>query len=373
MKRFFKSKWFKIPFFTGYTIFALAGVFYVGTFLAIKFKWTNESGAVDTNTRYFQEIRNKYNQSFKKNITKEQVMHHEALHRILILNKYYPKNANFILNAYLKSKNENEVLRMLGAVDMYMKENKSYMAEIKAYQKNKHQKHLHKKNGSVFDWMNINEWMVFKTAVAKDRKIIDSVSNLTGVESRLIVSCLVGEQIRLFNSSREAFKKWIGPLKILSVESQFSFGVTGIKELTAIQIEEHLKDSTSKYYLGKEYEHLLDFKTNNPTSERINRLTDFKKHFYSYMYAAIFLKQMKVQWEKAGYPIEDRPEILATLFNVGYPQSIPKKNPQVGGSTIKIDEKPHSFGSIAYEFYYSGELFEIFPFKPKKFDWNVAS
>ena len=106
MKRFFKSKWFKIPFFTGYTLLALAGVFYIGTFLAIKFKWTNELGAVDTNTRYFQEIRNKYNQSFKKNLTSEEVEHQEALHRILILNKYYPKNAYFIMNAYLKSKNE---------------------------------------------------------------------------------------------------------------------------------------------------------------------------------------------------------------------------------------------------------------------------
>jgi hypothetical protein len=373
LKRFFKSKWFKIPFYTGYTLLALIGVFYIGTFLAIKFKWTNELGAVDTNTRYFQEIRNKYNQSFKKNLTSEEVEHQEALHRILILNRYYPKNAYFIMNAYLKSKNEIEVLRMIAAAEMYLKDNKAYLSEVEQFEKSILDQKKQRKPGSVFDWMNINEWMVFKTAVEKDHKIIDSVANLTGVESRLIVSCLVGEQIRLFNSSREAFKKWIGPLKILSVESQFSFGVTGIKELTAKQIEGHLKNDASIYYLGKKYEKLLDFKTGNPSTERINRLTDFHNHFYSYMYAALFLKQMKVQWEKAGYPIDDRPEILATLFNVGYPQSIPKKNPQVGGSTIKIDEKPHSFGGIAYEFYYSGELFNLFPFKPKKFDWNAAS
>ena len=373
MKRFFKSKWFKIPFFTGYTVLALAGVFYIGTFLAIKFKWTNETGAIDTNSRYFQEIRNKYNQSFKKNLTDEEVEHHEALHRILILNKYYPKNAKYILNAFLNSKNEAEVLRMIGAVDMHMKKNKAYSKEVEQFEKSKLKHKRYSKPGSVFDWMNINEWVVFKTAVAKDHKMIDSVANLTGVESRLIVSCLVGEQIRLFNSSREAFKKWIGPLKILSVESQFSFGVTGIKELTAQKIEANLKNDTSIFYLGEQYENLLDFKTDNPLEERISRLTDFRNHFYSYMYAALFLKQMKVQWEKAGYPIDDRPEILATLFNVGYPQSIPKANPLVGGSTIKIAEKPHSFGSIAYEFYYSGELYNLFPFKPKKFDWNVAS
>jgi hypothetical protein len=216
--------------------------------------------------------------------------------------------------------------------------------------------------------MNISEWQDFKIACAKDKKLIDSVAELTGVESRLIVSCLVGEQIRLFNSKREAYKKWIGPLKILTVESQFSLGVTGIKEQTAIDIEKNLHDPKSIYYLGDKYIHLLDFKTDNLLNERVKRLVDYKNHYYSYMYAAIFLKQVKVQWEKAGFPIDNRPEILATLFNVGYPQSKPKRNPRVGGSTIKIYDKPHSFGAIAYEFYYSGELYDIFPFKEKRFD-----
>ena len=88
------------------------------------------------------------------------------------------------------------------------------------------------------------------------------------------------------------------------------------------------------------------------------------------MYAAVFLKQVKVQWERAGYPIENRPEILATLFNVGFPQSKPKSNPKVGGSTIKIYEKPYTFGAIAFQFYYSGELFELFHIQTKKFDWD---
>ncbi|MFO0495027.1 MAG: hypothetical protein ACK50Y_05805, partial [Flavobacteriia bacterium] len=89
-----------------------------------------------------------------------------------------------------------------------------------------------------------------------------------------------------------------------------------------------------------------------------------------YMYAALFLKQVKMQWEKAGFPIDHRPEILVTLFNVGFPQSDPKNNPKVGGSTIKINEKPYSFGAIGYQFYYSGELYDLFPFKSHKFDWK---
>ncbi len=350
--------------------FALIGFFLTASYVAIKFKWTNDTGIVDTNNRYFNGMKDKYNQSYKKNTSKVDYLHYDVLHRILILNKHYPKNAQHILHAYNKTHNEVEVARMLDAVDLMLQSNKAYMKEVKKYNfERKHQKPSYR-HESAFEWMNIEEWRTFKEAVAKDKKLIDSVANQTGVEARLIVSCLVGEQIRLFNSDREAYKKWIGPLKVLSVESQFSVGVTGIKEHTAQKIERFIKDSTSVFYLGKKYEHLLDFRTADTAQERMDRLTSFRNHYYSYMYAALFLKQMKVQWEKAGYPIDHRPEILATLFNVGYPQSVPKANPKVGGSTIKVDNKAYSFGAIAYQFYYSGELFDMFPFKTKKFDWN---
>jgi hypothetical protein len=315
-------------------------------------------------------MQDKYDQSFRKIHDKVNYDDHEALHRILILHKYYPKNAEFILHAYRKGHNPEEILRMLDAVDIELKENKSYSKEIATYFFNKKHRKPSVKHESAYEWMNIAEWQTFKQAVVKDKKLIDSAALLTGVEPRLIVSCLVGEQIRLFNSGREAYKKWIAPLKILSVESQFSFGVTGIKEHTAKEIERYLKDRKSVYYLGKKYEHLLDIQGSDTSGERIARLTSFKNHFFSYLYAAIFLKQVKMQWEKAGYPIDNRPEILVTLFNVGFPQSQPKSNPRVGGSTIQIRDKKYSFGAIGFQFYYSGELYELFPFKSKKFDWN---
>ncbi len=348
------------------------GAFLSSTYIALKFKLTNDPGAVDKNNRYFQEMADKYNQSFKFDSLSAQsaVKDHEALNRLLILNKYCPKNADYILNAYKNCSSEHEILRMLDAVDMHMQDNKAYLAELQAYRNSKKLPRPEYIYGSIFDWMNISEWTDFKLAVAKDKELIDSVANLTGVESRLIVCVLVGEQIRLFNSNREAYKKWIGPLKILSVETQFSFGVTGIKEHTAQRIEYLLKDTASEFYLGKQYEKLLNFRTDSIQKERLDRLTSYRSHFYSYMYAALFLKQVKKQWENAGFPIDDRPEILATLFNIGFVGSKPKANPQVGGSTIKIYDKPHSFGSISYEFYYSGELFELFPITAKKFDWN---
>lgn len=81
------------------------------------------------------------------------------------------------------------------------------------------------------------------------------------------------------------------------------------------------------------------------------------------MYAALIIRQIRQQWLNAGYDISNRPEILATLFNLGYGVSKPKPNPSVGGSRIIVNEKMYTFGSLAYQFYYSGELSSLFPYK----------
>jgi len=350
-------------------IFALIGLTLTMAFFAVKFHLTNDPGVVDLNDRYFQDIKDKYGRG-TENETAINFSEAQLLHNISVLSEYYPENAYYIQNAYFKSHNLKEAQHMIEAVNLHMQDNSEYHLEVNAFKEAGGQNDAKLNTKSVFEWMNINEWQDFKLAVAKDKNLIDSAAHLTGVEPRLIVSVLVGEQIRLFNSSREAYKKWIGPLKILSVEATFSLGVTGIKVPTAQRIEKNLKDSTSIFYLGKKYENLLDFQTTNTTQERYKRLTSYKNHFYSYLYAALNVKQIKVQWEKSGFPISERPEILATLYNIGYEVSIPKENPLVGGSGINIKGKQYTFGSVAYEFYYSGELFDLFPFKNSRFDFT---
>jgi hypothetical protein len=345
-------------------IFALIGFFLTFAFVAVKLHLTNDPGGVDYNDRYFKEISQKYGNHSAPDTSLLKKEEAKFFHDVVVLNNYYPENSFYILNAYMKSHNLSEAKRMMGAVNLKLQDNKNYLSEIS--QSGKSTTAVHR--GSVFEWMNIPEWQIFKEAVTKDKPLIDSAANLTGVEPRLIVAILVGEQIRLFNSNREAYKKWIGPLKILSVESTFSMGVTGIKIPTAVTIEKNLKDPGSVFYLGSQYSHLLDFKTGAVEQERLQRLTDYHNHFYSYLYAALNIKQMKMQWERAGFPIDTRPEIIATLYNIGFEVSEPKADPVVGGSTITIHNKPYTFGAISYEFYYSGELYDLFPFNERKFD-----
>ncbi len=115
-------------------------------------------------------------------------------------------------------------------------------------------------------------------------------------------------------------------------------------------IEKNLKDSNSAFYLGKKYENLLDFKTNNLIHERYHRLVNYRNHYYQYLYTALYLHQVKNEWERANFDYSNRPEILVTLYNVGFAYSLPKPNPKVGGSTIKIHDKLYTFGAIGFDF-----------------------
>jgi hypothetical protein len=169
--------------------------------------------------------------------------------------------------------------------------------------------------------------------------------------------------MRLFNSDRELFKKIFEPLKMLGVQSQFSWGVLGLKQETLIQIENNLKATTSPFYLGLENENLLAFSTSteNQGAERFMRVTDEHNHYYTYLYAALFLKQIQKQWLLSGFDISSRPEILATLYNIGFVHSKPNVDPKSGGAEIDISGTKYSFGRLAYEFYTSNELLDVFP------------
>lgn len=211
-------------------------------------------------------------------------------------------------------------------------------------------------------WANTEEWNLMKEVFARDQEIIKKAGRDARISPRLIISGVIGEQFRFFSSRRESFKGYFEPLKILASLSKTSFGIAGIKPKTAGQIEEHLKKSSSPFYLGFEMEHILDYSADaDVEKEQMTRITDVKNPYYPYLYVGLYMRQVETQWEKAGYPITGRPEILATLYNLGFFRSIPKANPEVGGAPITIGGITYTFGDLAYEFYYSDELADIFP------------
>lgn len=359
-----------------YTIvigFALYGFLLTAVYFAVKLKITNDPGGVDKNDRVYQELAEKdENGVFNDSTYFAGLDNRRAMdfYKIMVISKFYPVNANLMLDGLLYSHDASLGSKMITAIEIKLGENQEYLDLIKRGEEIFNTK-IQKKDtlSNCFVWMNVPEWTILKHSIIKDKALIDSAAKLSGVEPRLIVCCLIGEQIRLFNSKREVFKSYIAPNKVLSVENQFSLGVTGIKDFTGAKIERCLKDSTSEFYIHKKFEKLLDYPegTTDFTQARFNRLVDYRNHFYSYLYTGLFLHQVKVQWERANFDISDRPEILTTLFNVGYAASIPKADPKVGGSHIEIGDKIYTFGAVGFDFYYSGELAKEFPYEKVKF------
>lgn len=210
-------------------------------------------------------------------------------------------------------------------------------------------------------WVSTPEWITLAHATVADASTINKAASQSGVSARLIVAQLVAEQLRLYNTDREVYKQIFQPLQILGVQSQFSWGVMGIKQDTAIATEEHLVTSTSTWYLGPNYEHALDFKTADHDTERFDRLTDEHNHLYSYLYTGLYLREIMTQWKNAGFDISARPEILSTLYNIGFSHSKPNANPSSGGAAIEVGGVTYSFGDLAAQFYYSNELISEFP------------
>jgi hypothetical protein len=212
------------------------------------------------------------------------------------------------------------------------------------------------------EWAKTEEWAIFSDAVKKDKNVLARVESETGISARLIVSVLAVEQLRLFTSEREIFKQAFAPLKILGTQSQFSWGVMGIKPETAKVIESNLKDIASPFYLGKAFENRLDFKTEDPDQERFTRITDEHDRYYAYLYGAIYIKEFIDAWKKSGQgDISNKPEIIGTLYNIGFDHFEPKADPQVGGAEIEIEGIKYSFGRLTYEIYNSNELVNFYP------------
>lgn len=214
----------------------------------------------------------------------------------------------------------------------------------------------------VCDWNQTPEWDVVKGGLIKDAAIIARVSSETGVSSRMIATVIIPEQTRFFTSNREVFKRYFEPLKILGSLSQFSLGVSGIKEETAQKIEQYANDQTSPFYPGAGMSDLIKYADGvGHDAELFNRLTDAKNHYYSILYTALYIKEIEEQWKRAGFDISKNPGATATLFNVGFQASTPNANPKTAGAVIETGGHSYAYGELGALFYNSSELSDVFP------------
>lgn len=214
----------------------------------------------------------------------------------------------------------------------------------------------------VCAWNQSAEWLTVRSGLVKDKNVILKVSQETGVPARMLAATVAPEQLRFFSSNRESFKRYFEPMKILGTMTQFSYGIAGFKQETAKQVEQYTVDRNSPFYAGDGMAKLVSYPTGTNSSKALfNRLTDEKNHYYSYLYAALFIKELKTQWMNDGYDISGRPDVITTLFNIGFKYSHPKANPEMGGTSITLHGTKYTYGELGTDFYRSDELTSIFP------------
>lgn len=178
--------------------FVVIGFFIVVVVLVMKMGWIKEGGNVDWNDCYFVEMYNCYNQNFKVDSVFVEVYCYEVLEWVFVFNNFYLKNVKLIFDVYICYKDEKLVFEMFDVVDIVLFDNQVYKVVCV---KNVILRGLQgKKIGLfVYDWMNIDEWKYFIIVFVKDKELVDLVEKVIGVEGWMIVCCLVGEQVCLFN------------------------------------------------------------------------------------------------------------------------------------------------------------------------------
>lgn len=333
-------------------LFALVGGLFTFVFIGEQVGLFSVRGSATQRNSFFQEYRLHDDDTSKNTL----------LCKIRVLSGFAPLSASTFLDVYNRTGDEELLSIMLS-----MASRRFYRTDIVKHYDRCLVSSQYVKNETqllAFAWAETPQWSTLKSAFAKDVETIQRVSEETGIESRIIVASAVPEQLRFFSSNRESFKKYFEPLKILGTLSQFSLGITGIKPDTAVRIEHYANDTTSVYYPGEDIAQLLVYgPEENHDAVLLDRLTNPEDHYYQYLYTAIYIKEIIQAWTTAGFPIDDDPGVLVTLFNLGFDKSNPHSAPETGGATVVIEGETYTFGQLGEEFYYSGELANLFPYK----------
>lgn len=332
-------------------LFALVGGLFTFVFIGEQVGLFSVRGSTTERNSFFQEY-TKHEEDTSKNV---------VMCKIRVLSSFAPLSASTYLGVYTRT-GDGELLAMM----LSIASRRFYRTDIlKQYDRCLVSSQFIKSETqlSAFEWAETSPWATLKSAFPKDLETITRVSLETEVPARIIVAAAVPEQLRFFSSNRESFKRYFEPLKILGTMSQFSLGVTGIKPDTAVRIEQYANDPSSVYYTGQDTAQLILYESQeNHDSVLFDRLTNPDDHYYQYLYTAIYIKQITQAWRIAGFPIDDNPGVLVTLFNLGFDKSNPHAVPETGGAPVTIEGNTYTFGQLGEEFYYSGELVDLFPY-----------
>ncbi|MBU1681168.1 MAG: hypothetical protein KKD86_20300 [Bacteroidetes bacterium] len=172
-------------------------------------------------------------------------------------------------------------------------------------------------------------------------ELLKSASKMFDINSKILSSIIYTERTLNYSWEDDALDRYLADASLNS-----SIGFCQVKLKTAYWIEVQLNDSNSAYFPDKKYKWKLSL--SNTPEEIIHKLENDSLNI---MYASAYLRIIMSLWEKAGFPIDDRADILGTLYSTGLfkrdgkerkPNGSPKANKfgkEVGEQYNKLAQK----------------------------------
>ncbi len=161
---------------------------------------------------------------------------------------------------------------------------------------------------------------------------IEYASKTFNIDSVKLKAIIYVERTNNYNWQDEYFDDYLA-----KKGQNSSIGFCQVQMKTAYWIECQLADSTSEFYPGNEYKDILPI--SQSAQEIIDKLEDNHMNF---LYAAAYIRIIQSYWESRGYSIDDRVDIIATIFSYGMFS-------RQTGEPLKpnADPKPNRFGEEA--------------------------
>ncbi len=156
-----------------------------------------------------------------------------------------------------------------------------------------------------------------------NQELITQASRIFNIDPNILSSIIYVERTQNYTWEDDALDEYLAQVGLNS-----SIGFCQVKLKTAYWIEVQLNDSLGSHYIGDKYFEILKF--SKSPKEIISKLQNDSLNI---LYAAAYLKIIQTHWQKDGFPIDDRADILGTLYSTGLfyrggEERKPNKNPK---------------------------------------------
>jgi hypothetical protein len=177
-----------------------------------------------------------------------------------------------------------------------------------------------------------------------------------GINPTLIKAAIMTEQMRWFYTYRGYIKNIIKSNKFVMVMSQMSYGIGGIKEWTAMRIEEYFYNNYPDIYTSY-FAYSAKWYLASSVHEWKNCEIDADGWLFlpNIVYWRTWSRWYLDNWSSACVDISSQPWIILTLYNFG--DKAPHGDPQVGWAEIVINGDTYSFGGLGMLLYYILEVY----------------